>query len=395
MSILFTPKKIGNVEIKNRFVRAATYEGMADESGRTTEELLKIYRRLAKGDVGLILSSFMYVHPHGRALKHQLGIHNDEMIPGLRELADAVHNEGGKIAFEITHGGRQAKKELIGRTPLGPSATHRDPTYFVKPVAMTSNDINEVIDSFVSAAKRTVGAGADIIYLHAGGGDLLNQFLSPYFNRRKDEWGGSDENRFRIIKVILEGIKKAAPGIPVLVKMNAEDFTPSPGMTPELTKKYVPMLVAAGIDALELTSGIKYYNPMNCWRGDVPYKEVLKSFPLWKRPVGWLKMKWWEGRYDLIEGWNKKYIDEIKDCKGNISLFLVGGMRRFNHMESVIKKGEADFICMCRPFIREPGLVKKFKEGRKEVTCVSCNRCFAAAANNMPTLCYKEGFRVL
>jgi 2,4-dienoyl-CoA reductase-like NADH-dependent reductase (Old Yellow Enzyme family) len=395
MSILFTPEKIGNVEIKNRFVRAATYEGLADESGRVTDRLLKTYSKLAKGDIGLILSSFMYVHPHGKALKYQLGIYNDEMVPGLKKLVETVHEGGGKIAFEITHGGRQAKKDLIGRKPLGPSAIHRDPTYFVKPVEMTSHEINDVIDSFIDAARRTVDAGADIIYLHAGGGDLLNQFLSPYFNNRKDEWGGSDENRFLIIRKILEGIKKAAPGLPILVKMNAEDFTPEPGMTPELSKKYVIMLESTGIDALELTSGIKYYNPMNCWRGDVPYREVLKSFPLWKRPVGWLKMKWWEGKYDLVEGWNMKYLDEVKELTGEISLFLVGGMRNLDHMEDVVKTGKADFICMCRPFIREPGLVKKFKNGRKEAACNSCNRCFAAAANNIPTLCYKDGFKVL
>jgi len=393
MSLLYTPKKIGTVEIKNRFVRAATYEGMADETGRVTDRLLKIYENLAKGDVGLILSSFMYVHPLGKALKHQLGIHSDEMVPGLKKLSDAVHNEGGKIAFEITHGGRQAKRELIGRTPLGPSAIHRDPTYFVKPVEMTSKEIHEVINAFVNAAKRSVEAGTDIIYLHAGGGDLLNQFLSPYFNKRKDEWGGSDENRFRIIKEILEGIKKTAPEKPVLVKMNAEDFTPKPGMTPELLKKYIAMLKEAGIHALELTSGIKYYNPMNCWRGEVPVKEVLTSLPLWKRPVGWLKMKRWEGNYNLVEGWNKKYLDEVKILADDIALFLVGGMRRFDHMEDIIQRGDADFICMCRPFIREPGLVKKFKEGVKEASCVSCNRCFAAAANSIPTLCYKGGLR--
>ncbi|MCP4138417.1 MAG: NADH:flavin oxidoreductase, partial [bacterium] len=284
MSILKKQKKIGTVEIKNRFVRAATYEGMADESGRVTEELVETYRRLAEGDIGLILSSFMYVHPLGKALKHQVGIYSDDMIPGLKKLAHAVHAEGGKIAFEITHSGRQAKKELIGRTPLGPSAIHRDPAFLVKPVEMTAGDIREVIDSFVSAAKRTVEAGTDIIYVHAGGGDLLNQFLSPYFNKRKDEWGGSDENRFRIVREILEGIKKIAPGKPLLVKMNAEDFTPEPGLTPELAKTYTAMLAQTGIDALELTSGIKYYNYMNCWRGEVPYREVVRSLPLRKKP---------------------------------------------------------------------------------------------------------------
>jgi 2,4-dienoyl-CoA reductase-like NADH-dependent reductase (Old Yellow Enzyme family) len=154
MSILFTPHKIGNVEIKNRFVRAATYEGMADQTGKVTDELLSVYRRLAQGDIGLILSSFMFVHPLGRALHNQLGIHNDGAIPGLSRLADVVHEGGGKIAFEISHSGRQTRPELIGQRPLGPSAIRRDPTTFIKPAAMTVHDIREVIAAFIAAAGR-------------------------------------------------------------------------------------------------------------------------------------------------------------------------------------------------------------------------------------------------
>jgi 2,4-dienoyl-CoA reductase-like NADH-dependent reductase (Old Yellow Enzyme family) len=386
--LLFTPQKIGNVEIKNRFVRAATYEGMADESGRVTDGLVSVYSSLAQGDIGLILSSFMYVHPLGQALKNQIGIHRDDVIPGLSRLARAVHDGGGKIAFELTHSGRQAKPELIGKRPLGPSAKHRDPTFFIKPAEMTGKDIREVIAAFIAAAKRAVTAGGDIIYVHAGGGDLLNQFLSPYFNCRRDEWGGSVENRFRIVREIIESVKASVSNVPILVKMNAEDFTPAPGITPDLAKEYTARLAEIGVDALELTSGIKFYNFMNCWRGEVPIKELMRALPAWKKPIGFIKMKRWAGNYNLIEGWNLDYLRMVKPVTGKMALFLVGGMRRIEHMEEVLKKGEADFICLCRPFIRQPGLVKKFREGLKEGTCRSCNRCFAAAANNIPTRCY-------
>ncbi|MCP4135475.1 MAG: hypothetical protein GY754_31190, partial [bacterium] len=147
-------------------------------------------------------------------------------------------------------------------------------------------------------------------------------------------------------------------------------------------------------DALELTSGIKYYNYMNCWRGEVPYREVVRSLPLRKKPIGWLKMKKWAGKYNLVEGWNSTYLKAVKEAAGEISLFLVGGVRRLDHMEEILKKGEADFICMSRPFIREPGLVKKFRDGKEEASCISCNRCFAAAANNIPTRCYHGGLPV-
>jgi 2,4-dienoyl-CoA reductase-like NADH-dependent reductase (Old Yellow Enzyme family) len=388
MSVLFTPKEIGGVEIRNRFVRAATYEGMADAEGRVTDELVSLYGRLAKGEVGLVLSSFMYVHPLGKALPNQIGIHSDDAVPGLAKLAQAVHEEGGRIAFELTHSGRQAKPELIGTRPRGPSAVHRDPTFFIKPAAMNALDIHEVISSFRLAAKRAMAAGGDIVYLHAGGGDLLNQFLSPYFNCRSDEWGGSIDNRFRILREVIRGIQDDLGPVPLLVKMNAMDFTPGTGVTPDLAREYAARLAELGVHALELTSGIKYWNFMNCWRGEVPVKEVLQALPAWKRPIGFVKMKRWARRYGLVEGWNLEYLRAVKPAAGSMALFLVGGMRTLAFMEEVLQKGEADFICMCRPFIRQPDLVKRIREGAKEVSCRSCNRCFAAAANNFPTRCY-------
>lgn len=391
MSILFTPRKIGNVEIKNRFVRAATYEGMADQSGRVTDELVAVYRRLAQGDIGLILSSFMFVHPLGRAFSNQLGINDDEAISGLSRLADVVHKSGGKIAFEISHGGRQANAQLIGQRPLAPSMIRRGPKLAIKPVTMTIHDIREVITAFITAARRSVAAGGDIIYVHAGGGDLLNQFLSPYFNCRNDEWGGTATNRFRIVREIIEGVKASFGDVPVLVKMNSQDFTPRLGVTPELAREYAAMLAEIGIDALELTSGIKSQNVMNCWRGDIPVEELLQSIPEELRPFGRKRLQPWIGKFDLIEGWNLEYLKMVKPVTGSMALFLVGGMRRFEHMEQVLARGEADFICLCRPFIRQPDLVKRFRKGVKESTCQSCNKCIAAAANNIPTRCYFGG----
>lgn len=393
MSILFTPKKIGNLEIKNRFVRAPTYEGQADEQGRVSDALINRYRKLAQGDIGLILTGFMYVHPLGQAQKYQTGIYSDDFIPGLKKLADAVHVEGGKVAFEISHAGRQADKKLIGQTPLGPSRKRRDPTYFIKPLEMTDEQVWEVIDAFVKAAERSVEAGSDMVFVHAGGGDLLNQFISPFFNFRDDDWGGSDEKRFRILREILEKIKNTIDDtIPILLKMNCNDRTPQEGMTPALAKKYTAWLSEIGIDALELTSGVKFYNHMNCWRGEVPIHETLRSFPLWKKAPGWLKMKIaWEGKYDFVEGWNLKDELQVKPAMGAIRSFVVGGLRRMEYMEEIVEKGYADFVCMCRPFIREPDLVKKFKEGKKEASCISCNKCIGAVANNIPTACYRNG----
>ncbi len=211
MSILFTPINIGDVQIKNRFIHSATYEVMALETGEVSDKLIKRYQNLAKGEVGLIIPGHVYVHPLGRAHRQQSGIHSDEMIPGLRNLVGAVHQEGGKIAFQLNHAGRQTTKAMIGKTPIGPSGRGRDPVNFVKPREMNINQIQEVIQAFGIAACRAVEAGADGIQLHAAHGYLINQFLSPFFNQRKDEWGGSDANRFRFLKEIILEVRNKLP----------------------------------------------------------------------------------------------------------------------------------------------------------------------------------------
>ena len=131
MSILFKPIKLGNVQIRNRFIQSATVEVMASDTGEVSDKLIKRYQNLAKGEVGLIISGFMYVHTFGRAYRYQTGIHNDDMIPGLSKLVQAVHKVGGKIAFQLGHAGRQTTKDMIGQTPLGPSSKGRDPVNFV------------------------------------------------------------------------------------------------------------------------------------------------------------------------------------------------------------------------------------------------------------------------
>jgi len=390
MSILFEPIQLANLTIKNRFVCSATYEGTATESGMVTGKIVKRYRSLAKGDVGLIIPGYMYVHPLGRALKHQTGIYNDDMIPGLSQLVQAVHQEGGKIVFQLVHAGRQTTKKLIGQVPIGPSGKGRDPVYFFKPKRIEEEQIHEIIRAFTAAAGRAVKAGADGIQLHAAHGYLINQFLSPFFNTRNDAWGGSDENRFRFLKEIIVETKKELPGKKLLlVKLNTNDYTPRQGITPLLAKQYAQWLSGLGIDGLELSCGSAVYSFMNMCRGDVPVKELMAGLPRWKKPVGKVMLNALKDKYDLQEGYNLEAAKIIKPVIGKIPLILVGGLRRLSHMEEILEKGDVDFISMSRPFIREPFLVKKFKEGKTEAaSCVSCNKCLAAVANNMPVRCY-------
>jgi 2,4-dienoyl-CoA reductase-like NADH-dependent reductase (Old Yellow Enzyme family) len=156
MSLLFSPMKIGSLELPNRFVRSATFEGMANENGEVSDDILRLYRNLAKGGIGLIVTGHCYVNPSGKAFHGQIGIHSDEMLPGLKRLVQEVHEHGGKIAYQLAHAGRQTTRKITGQRPFGPSGKGRDPIYFVKPREMTEDDIQQTIQSFGRAAKRAV-----------------------------------------------------------------------------------------------------------------------------------------------------------------------------------------------------------------------------------------------
>ena len=212
MSKLLTPLTIGSLEIKNRFVQSATYESMAKPDGKVTDALIKRYRNLAMGKAGLVIPGLMFVHPLGKSCKYQTGIHKDDMIPGLSCLTEAVKTNGGKIIFQLCHSGQQTNKNIIGQKPMGPSSAVRDPIFFFKPRKMDPKEIKTAIQSFGQSARRAFEAGADGIQIHAAHGYLINEFLSPFFNKRTDEWGGSDENRFRFLKEVIQGTARVLAG---------------------------------------------------------------------------------------------------------------------------------------------------------------------------------------
>jgi 2,4-dienoyl-CoA reductase-like NADH-dependent reductase (Old Yellow Enzyme family) len=392
MSKLFESARLGGLELKNRFIQSATYEGMAGENGEITEPLVKRYINLAKGEVGLIIPGYMYVEPAGRAFRHQTGIHSDAMIPGLAQLVDGVHRSGGTLFFQLAHAGRQTTRDVAGEIPMGPSSRGRDPLNFVKPREMSEPDIQRVIRAFAMAAQRTVKAGADGIQIHAAHGYLVNQFLSPFFNHRKDGWGGSDANRFRFLKEIIIQTKRITGGrLPVIVKLNTHDHTPREGITPSLAARYAKWLGEMGVDGIEVSCGTALYSFMNLCRGDVPVDDLVSGLPWWKKPMGRIMLNALKNKYDLEEGYNRNAAEAIKPMTDGIPIAVVGGYRTVAAMEEVLESGNADFISMSRPFIREPFIVKRIRQGRtKKVACVSCNKCLAAAANNQIVRCYHQ-----
>jgi len=249
--------------------------------------------------------------------------------------------------------------------PIGPSAIGRDPINFVKPKKMVEKDIQDAIEAFGSAAKRAVKAGADGIQIHAAHGYLVNQFLSPFFNNRDDEWGGSDEKRFRFLKQIFFQIKNEIGGnIPVIVKLSTHDHTPKQGITLSLATKYSKLLAELGIDGIEVSCGTALYSFMNMCRGDVPVDDLVSGLPWWKKTMGRIMMNTLKNKYDLEEGYNMGAAKRIKPEIGDMPLSVVGGLRTVSLMEDVLESGDADFISMSRPFIREPFIVKKIREGK-------------------------------
>ena len=347
-SILFTPIRIGSVEIPNRFVRSATHEYMAEEDGTPTDRQAEVFRRLAEGEVGLIITGHAYIHPAGKASPRQTGIYDDRFIEPLSRLAAAVRGTPSKIFAQIAHAGRQTKEKLCGCVPIAPSAVF-DPSAKVHPREMTAADIGALINDFVQAARRAEEAGFDGVQIHVAHGYLLSSFISPHTNRRTDEWGGPLENRARILVEIVRGIRTlCGRGFPLIVKLNSTDFLPT-GLSLEDSLAIARILEDEGLDGVEVSGGMAESGRGSVWTG-------LRS--------------------EAEEGY---FIDNAARFKSvlKIPVFGLGGNRTFAVMERNVREGRADLVSLSRPLIRDPYLVRKFRLGEVvKSACISCNKCF-------------------
>jgi 2,4-dienoyl-CoA reductase-like NADH-dependent reductase (Old Yellow Enzyme family) len=363
MHRVFEQGEINGMRLANRFVRSATWEGMATEQGECTPRLRDLLSALAEGGVGLVISSHAYVSPEGQAGPRQLGLHDDGLIPALREMTDEVHQKGGKIAAQLAHAGRFASEALTGRKPLTPSAGAGSGKSPRKEI--TSEDMSNLVAAFSGAAVRAKEAGFDGVQIHSAHGYLLSQFLSPAFNQRTDDCGGPIENRSRLHLQILAAVREAVgPHYPVLIKMNAEDFIPN-GLTLEDSLQVGRMLAQGGIDAIELSGGI-LTNPPNTS----------------------------QSRAGIRKEEDEAYFREAASAfreNLDVPLILVGGIRSLEVAEKLLEAGIADYLSMSRPFIREPGLINRWKQGdRRKAACLSDNQCFAPALAGEGIYCVTE-----
>ena len=347
-SVLFTPFRIGTLEVPNRLARSATGEGMCTISGKVTPLLVDFYRDLARGGAGLIVTGHAFERRDGKASEGMMGVHDDKMLPGLSALAAAVHESDARVVCQLNHAGRQTRPERIGDlTPVAPSAV-LDRSSDLTPRALRADEMDGLLDSYVEAAARAREAGFDGVQLHAAHGYLMSQFLSPYTNRRDDLWGGSLEGRARFPCEALRRIRAAlGTELPVLVKLNAEDFIEG-GLTVAESVQIAARLEAGGVDAIEISAGMAE-----------TVEQILRK--------------------DIVRERDEAYfVDYCRAFRQQVAvpLVCVGGLRSKVVMESVIGSGAADLVSLSRPLIREPDLPARLRDGRADrARCVSCNGC--------------------
>jgi 2,4-dienoyl-CoA reductase-like NADH-dependent reductase (Old Yellow Enzyme family) len=347
MSILFTPVKIGPLTVPNRFVRSATHDYMADEAGFVTDANVELLARLADGEVGLIVTGHAFVQRSGKASPRQIAVDDDRFVDGLARIPAAVHRFPSKVFLQIAHAGRQTKAKLCGCVPVSPSPVY-DPVSKVMPRELSGDEIRALTAAFVAAAGRAKRAGFDGVQLHAAHGYLISSFLSPHTNRRTDEWGGTLENRARVLLEILGGIKAACGrGFPVIVKLNSSDFLEG-GLILDDAVRIALLLEAAGIDGIEVSGGMAEAGKGSIWPG--------------------LRREEDEGYFVASAAQVKKAV--------RVPVFGLGGIRTLAAAEKMVRDGRIDLVSLSRPLIRDPFLVKHFREGKAAKSeCISCNKC--------------------
>lgn len=344
MDKLFTPIKIGNLEVNNRFMLAPMENGLAHFGGEVSDRLINFFVDRVEKGVGLVITGSISVSPEGSGLPTQLALYDDKYVDGLAKMVDAVHQAGGKIGAQIYHAGRQASQAVTGIQPIAPTAM---PCAVMSndPREMTLEDIKDINQKFVNAAKRAVQAGFDMIEVHFAHGYLLHSFLSPHSNKRTDEFGGSFENRCRFPMMVFNNMLEAVDGkIPVAIRISADEYLED-GLKFEEVKKICHMVEKAGCAAISLTAGsydaIEYcIQPMFIEQGFlVPYSEKMKK--------------------------------EV-----SIPVIVAGRLNDGKLIEDIIENDKADMVAIGRGIIADEDLIIKMKEHKYEDIkyCVACNQ---------------------
>lgn len=355
MSTLFTETRIGNMALKNRFVRSATWENMATEDGHMTEKLYGIYEELAKGEVGLIVTGYANIVEEEKPNAGMMGIYNDSFVDEYQKLTDLVHVYDAKIIMQLAYGGTKTTHNIGERVIYAPSEVCERGTKTLGK-AMTKAEIDYIVLAFAQASRRAQKSGFDGVEIHAAHTYLINQFLSPYYNRREDEYGGSLDNRMRfLLEIYAETRRLVGDDYPILVKLTASEFFEG-GLTFDETRTVCQKLAAIGVDAIIISGNI--HGKANTMVGE-----------------------FFDGCTIQEEGYFHEYGHAISQDV-NVPIITVGGLTDIDAIEEIANTTDIQFFALSRPLLSEPHLIKRWKEGdRAPAECERCSKCRTKRGN--------------
>jgi 2,4-dienoyl-CoA reductase-like NADH-dependent reductase (Old Yellow Enzyme family)/thioredoxin reductase len=360
---LFEPLKIKNVTLKNRLVMSAACTEYGTEDGYVTDRLVNYYAERAKGGTSLIFVEVANpIYPEGKVLLHHLAIHDDKYIPGFKKLADAVHAYGAKIILQISHAGRQTTSKISGQQPWAPSATlPKVSMYWEMPREMTIEEIKWIPGKFAEATERTRKAGFDGVELHYAHGYLMTSFISPYTNKRTDEYGGSLENRMRLP---LETLRACAayktPGFLISVRMNGDDYVEG-GVSLEEAKVISKMLVENGTDIISVSAGMR--------ESTTPLQDHSSA----AERGAWVYLA-----------------RAIKEVVGNTPVVVAKRINRPELAENILRETNIEMVSMLRGLMADPYIAQKTMEGKLDdiTTCIACCQgCYGRLWVHLPIMC--------
>ncbi|MEV4381810.1 NADH:flavin oxidoreductase [Streptosporangium sp. NPDC049644] len=373
---VFAPAKLGPITLRNRLIKAATFEGMTPEA-LVSDELIDFHRRVAAGGVGMTTVAYCTVAPEGRTQWRQIWM-RPEAVPGLRRLAEAVHAEGAAISAQIGHAGPVANPASNRLPALGPSRRFNWLGMSMTRAA-TVADIERIVRAHADAALLAEQSGFDAVEIHLGHNYLVSSFLSPRLNNRTDGYGGSPVNRARLAREVALAVREAVGGrIAILAKLNMDDGVKG-GLTPDESLQAATWLEAdGGLDAIELTVGSSLLNPMYLFKGDAPIRDFAASLQQPQR----LGMRLIGSRFLRAYPYRDAYLlDDARAFRAALKmpLVLLGGVTNLATMELAMREG-FQFAAMGRALLMEPDLPNRIMRDRAvESRCVHCNRC-------MPTI---------
>lgn len=321
---IFEPLKLNNLTLRNRLLRSATWEGIASEDGSINQKIYSIYEELSKGGVGGIITGFTSVDSNDHYFKGMMRLSDDKLIPQYKKLTDIVHKENCPIIAQLALG------------------AFYENSIEVVPDDMTINDIKKVINLFIQAAERAKKANYDGIQIHSAHFFFLSRFISPLVNHRSDSFGGSTENRIKILVEILKGIKQKNLNLHISLKLNSSDFEDG-GINEDECVKIAKIMEQEGIDSIEIS-------------GNGTSRSRIKPH--------------------VNEAYFLKCAEMVSNSV-NIPIALVGGIRSKKTIENILDNTKIEIISLSRPLINDPNFPKKLENGDIEDSgCISCNGCY-------------------